>query len=49
MGGYQSISGNYIHIDKNGDSQVFHVWQLLNLSFQYKKIIGLKLEIDKEN
>merc|ERR1719322_302896 len=21
MGGYQSISGNYIHIDKNGDSQ----------------------------
>ena len=23
MGGYQSISGNYIHIDKNGDSQVF--------------------------
>ena len=25
MGGYNSISGNYIHIDKNGDSQVIGI------------------------
>ena len=35
MGGYQSISGNYIHIDTNGDSQVIKNFALCNKSSDF--------------
>ena len=53
MGGYQSISGNYIHIDKHGDSQVFYVLLLSNVLthgiIKVKQIIWLELKNDNKN
>ena len=43
MGGYQSISGNYIRIDKNGDSEGnFTAFALKKSNFTYMSLISSK-------